>query len=72
MADRQGADAVVGAIDIPIEEAHRFGVIHVDEDFRITEFNEKPTHPPSIPNDPTHAFASMGIYLFRTKASGSN
>jgi glucose-1-phosphate adenylyltransferase len=62
----KGADAVVGAIDIPIEDAHRFGVIHVDEDFRITDFIEKPTHPPSIPNDPTRAFGSMGIYLFRT------
>ncbi len=63
----KGADAVVGAIDIPIEDAHRFGVIHVDEDFRITDFIEKPAHPPSIPNDPTRAFGSMGIYLFRTK-----
>ena len=63
----KGADAVVGAIDIPIEEAHRFGVMNVDEDFRVTNFEEKPVHPPSIPNDPTHAFASMGIYLFRTK-----
>ena len=62
----KGADAVVGAIDIPIEEAHRFGVMSVDEDFRITNFEEKPAQPASIPNDPTHAFASMGIYLFRT------
>ena len=62
----KSADAVVGAIDIPIEEAHRFGVIAVDEDFRITNFIEKAAQPPSIPNDPTHAFGSMGIYLFRT------
>jgi glucose-1-phosphate adenylyltransferase len=62
----KSADAVVGAIDIPIEEAHRFGVIGVDEDFRIADFIEKPTRPPSIPHDPTHAFGSMGIYLFRT------
>lgn len=63
----KGADAVVGAIDIPIQEAHRFGVMSVDEDFRVTNFEEKPAQPPSIPNDPTHAFVSMGIYLFRTK-----
>ena len=62
----KSADAVVGAIDIPIEDAQRFGVIHVDQDYQITDFQEKPAHPPSIPNDPTHAFASMGIYLFRT------
>jgi glucose-1-phosphate adenylyltransferase len=69
MCDRliaKNADAVVGAIDIPIDEAHRFGVIGVDEDFRITDFIEKSANPPSIPNDPTHAFGSMGIYLFRT------
>jgi glucose-1-phosphate adenylyltransferase len=62
------ADAVVGAIDIPIAEASRFGIISVDEDFRITRFDEKPAQPTSIPNDPAHAFGSMGIYLFRTKA----
>lgn len=63
----QGADAVVGAIDIPIAEASRFGVMSVDEDFRITGFDEKPVQPTPIPNDPAHAFGSMGIYLFRTK-----
>jgi glucose-1-phosphate adenylyltransferase len=62
----KGADAVVGAIDIPIEEASRFGIIAVDEEFRITRFDEKPVQPTPIPNDPAHAFGSMGIYLFRT------
>ena len=64
----KGADAVVGALDIPIEDAPRFGVISVDEDLRINRFDEKPTHPTPIPGDPTHAFASMGIYLFKTDA----
>ncbi len=62
------ADAVVGAIDIPIHEATRFGVISVDEEYRITRFDEKPEQPNPLPNDPAHAFGSMGIYLFRTKA----
>ena len=62
------ADAVVGAIDVPIQEATRFGVISVDEEYRITRFDEKPTHPNPLPNDPAHAFGSMGIYLFRTEA----
>ncbi len=61
------ADAVVGAIDIPIQDAGRFGVIGVDEDFRIVEFQEKPQNPMPIPNDPGHVFASMGIYLFRAQ-----
>ncbi len=59
------ADAVVGAIEIPLAEARRFGVIGVDEDHRILRFDEKPKNPTPIPNDPTQAFASMGIYLFR-------
>jgi glucose-1-phosphate adenylyltransferase len=63
----KSADAVVGSIDIPIQDASRFGIIGVDEDFRIVSFEEKPANPPSIPNDPAHAFVSMGIYLFRTK-----
>ncbi|MCP9473328.1 MAG: glucose-1-phosphate adenylyltransferase [Nitrospira sp.] len=62
------ADAVVGAIDIPIQDASRFGVISVDEDYRITRFDEKPANPTPLPDNPTHAFASMGIYLFKTKA----
>jgi glucose-1-phosphate adenylyltransferase len=62
------ADVVVGAIDIPIEEAYRFGVMSVDEDFRVIEFNEKPKNAVHIPGDPTKVFASMGIYLFRAKS----
>ncbi|BFU96724.1 MAG: Glucose-1-phosphate adenylyltransferase [Nitrospira sp.] len=62
------ADVVVGAIDIPIQDAGRFGVMAVDEDYRVTRFDEKPTNPIPIPNDPNVAFGSMGIYLFRTKS----
>lgn len=64
----KNADVVVGALDVPIAEATRFGVIAVDEDLRVTEFHEKPAKPPSIPGDPNKAFGSMGIYLFRTES----
>ena len=60
------ADAVVGAIEFPLAEASRFGVIGVDEDCRILRFDEKPPRPAPIPSDPSHAFVSMGIYLFRS------
>jgi glucose-1-phosphate adenylyltransferase len=60
------ADAVVGAIEFPLAEASRFGVIGVDEDCRILRFDEKPPRPVPIPSDPSHAFVSMGIYLFRS------
>jgi glucose-1-phosphate adenylyltransferase len=61
------ADAVVGAIEFPLADASRFGVIGVDEDCRILRFDEKPAHPIPIPSDPTRAFVSMGIYLFRSE-----
>ena len=64
------ADAIVGAIETPLADAHRFGVIAVDEDRRILSFDEKPEHPMHIPGDPTQAFVSMGIYLFRTNVVG--
>ena len=60
------ADAVVGAIEFPLAEASRFGVIGVDEDCRILRFDEKPRRPPPLPSDPSQAFVSMGIYLFRS------
>ncbi|WP_447973193.1 glucose-1-phosphate adenylyltransferase [Nitrospira sp. Kam-Ns4a] len=59
------ADAVVGVIEFPLAEASRFGVIGVDEEDRIVRFEEKPAHPFPLPRDPSRAFVSMGIYLFR-------
>ncbi|MGH7233640.1 MAG: glucose-1-phosphate adenylyltransferase [Nitrospiraceae bacterium] len=60
------ADAVVGAIEFPLAEASRFGVIGVDEEHRILRWDEKPKNPMPVPNDPSQAFVSMGIYLFKT------
>jgi glucose-1-phosphate adenylyltransferase len=60
------ADAVVGAIEFPLAEASRFGVIGVNEECQILRFEEKPRHPFPLPSDPSHAFVSMGIYLFKT------
>ena len=60
------ADAVVGAIEWPREQATDFGVLGVDSSLRIIRFEEKPPNPFPLPDDPTHAFVSMGIYLFRT------
>lgn len=56
--ERSGADATVAVIDVPREEASRFGILATDEDGRITEFQEKPKVPKSNQ-------ASMGIYIFK-------
>ena len=62
------ADAVVGALETPINEATRFGVIGIDQSSRILRWDEKPADPMPLPTDPSQAFVSMGIYLFRTEA----
>jgi glucose-1-phosphate adenylyltransferase len=59
-----GADVTIGCLTVPRMEATAFGVMDVDETGRITAFLEKPKDPPSIPGDPEHALASMGIYVF--------
>src|SRR5689334_11027573 len=64
----KNADAIVGAIEFPVSEASSFGVINVDEDYRILSFDEKPANPKPMPHDSAHAFVSMGIYLFKTEA----
>lgn len=62
-----GADVTVGCLEVPREEASAFGVMHVDGRDRIIDFVEKPKDPPSIPDKPDQALASMGIYVFETK-----
>ncbi|MFZ5710594.1 MAG: glucose-1-phosphate adenylyltransferase [Pseudomonadota bacterium] len=59
-----GADVTIGCLTVPRMEATAFGVMAVDKTMRITAFLEKPKDPPSIPGDPDHALASMGIYVF--------
>ncbi|MCI5889020.1 MAG: glucose-1-phosphate adenylyltransferase [Brachyspira sp.] len=59
------ADLTISAIPIPIEEASEFGIMEVDENWRLTNFVEKPkTKPKSIPGQPDMCLASMGNYIF--------
>ena len=55
---KKDADLTVSVIEVPIEEASRFGIMSTDEDGRITKFAEKPAKPESN-------LASMGIYVFK-------
>ena len=59
------ADLTISAIPIPISEAHEFGIIEVDDNWRLTGFVEKPQTPPrAMPNNPDMCLASMGNYIF--------
>jgi glucose-1-phosphate adenylyltransferase len=60
------ADITVSVIEVPTSEAHRFGGLEVDPDYRVTGFQEKPSSPTPVPGDPGHVLASMGIYIFKT------
>ncbi|RDW16263.1 glucose-1-phosphate adenylyltransferase [Oceanobacillus chungangensis] len=51
------ADATISVIEVPWEEASRFGILNTTENLRIYEFDEKPINPKSN-------LASMGIYIF--------
>lgn len=51
------ADATIAVLEVPMEDASRFGIMNADENDKIYEFEEKPEHPKSN-------LASMGIYIF--------
>lgn len=55
------ADATIAVIDVPIEEASRFGIMNTRDDLSIYQFEEKPKEPKSTN-------ASMGIYIFNWSA----
>jgi len=55
-----GAQISIAAMEVPMEEASRFGIVVTDDDNVIVEFQEKPEHPKSNK-------ASMGIYIFDYK-----
>jgi glucose-1-phosphate adenylyltransferase len=55
------ADITCCTIRVPLDEASRFGILETDDDYRITQFVEKPANPPGT-------LASMGVYVFNYAA----
>lgn len=53
----RGAEATIAVIEVPWDEASRFGIMSTDPEYNITRFDEKPKNPKSN-------LASMGIYIF--------
>src|SRR5690554_2953249 len=54
-----GADVTIGCIEVPREEATGFGVMSVDDAFKVVKFTEKPVDPEAMPGKPDKALASM-------------
>jgi len=57
MHKEKKADVTLGVMHVPLEEAHRFGIVTPDSSGRVLEFQEKPKQPKSN-------LVSMGIYVF--------
>ena len=61
------AEVSIAAVPVPIEKGTQFGIIATARDGRVEQFQEKPERPAPIPDDPGHAYASMGNYLFNPR-----
>jgi glucose-1-phosphate adenylyltransferase len=58
------AGVTLAALEVPLGEASRFGIIAVDEEDRVRGFDEKPAMASPIPGSPDFALGSMGVYIF--------
>lgn len=60
----QQSDLTIGCIEVPVADAGAFGVLSMEADGRVSEFNEKPSNPAELADKPGISLASMGIYIF--------
>ena len=61
------ADLTISVFEVNKEEASRFGVLKVDNEYRVIDFVEKPQIPFTLPENPSISLISMGIYIFNTE-----
>jgi glucose-1-phosphate adenylyltransferase len=57
----------LSAAVVPRAGAHEFGILEVDENWKVVGFEEKPSDPRTIPGDPDHCLVNMGVYIFDTE-----
>jgi glucose-1-phosphate adenylyltransferase len=62
----RGAELTVAAIEVPLSDSRRFGVLAVDDENRVTGFEEKPEDAPPTAWNPGFCLGSMGVYIFDT------
>ncbi|MCS7044743.1 MAG: glucose-1-phosphate adenylyltransferase [Gemmataceae bacterium] len=65
--EERQADLTIACMKVPLAEASSFGVMGIDQQLQIREFQEKPRQPKPMPDDPASALVSMGIYVFTMK-----
>lgn len=59
------ADVTIATVEHPLDEASHFGVVEVDDHWRVTGFEEKPARPHGMRSNPSMALVSMGVYAFK-------
>jgi glucose-1-phosphate adenylyltransferase len=62
-----GGCLTLSAAVVPRDGADQFGILEVDENWRVVGFEEKPKNPRTIPGDPDHCLVNMGVYIFDTE-----
>ncbi|WP_078119205.1 glucose-1-phosphate adenylyltransferase [Thiosocius teredinicola] len=65
--EENDADLTVACVGVSLQDAKGFGVMSVDKDFRVRQFDEKPDDPQPMPGMDDIALASMGNYVFNTE-----
>lgn len=61
---KAGSKATVASVNVELAQASSFGILSVDQQGAVYDFEEKPNTPRALPGDPPRACASMGVYLF--------
>lgn len=62
---KHNSDLTMSCIEVPKDQASRFGIVGINEDYEVQSFIEKPKHPPEIPDKKGYSFVNMGIYVFK-------
>ncbi|BDQ01516.1 MAG: glucose-1-phosphate adenylyltransferase [Ignavibacterium sp.] len=62
---KNDADLSMACIEVPKDQASRFGIVGIDENYNVQSFIEKPPVPPEIPDKKGFSFVNMGIYVFK-------
>ncbi len=62
---KKDADLTMSCIEVPKDQASRFGIVGINKNYEVLSFIEKPKTPPEIPDKKGYSFVNMGIYVFK-------
>jgi glucose-1-phosphate adenylyltransferase len=62
---KKDSDLTMACIEVPKDQASRFGIVGINEHYDVQSFIEKPKNPPEIPDKKGYSFVNMGIYVFK-------